>query len=93
MDQGVATLPMFRLTGLYRASSVLAAPWDKLPVNLCDDLETDVRPSGVLRVGSTPAQAQSGSEVVRKEVWRWFVLAGLALLMVEWYVYTRRVQI
>lgn len=93
VDQGVATLPMFRLTGLYRASSVLTAPWDKLPVNLCDDLETDVRPSGVLRFGSTPAQAQSGSEVVRKEVWRWFVLAGLALLMVEWYVYTRRVQL
>ena len=93
VDQGVATLPMFRLTGLYRAASGLEAPWDKLPVNLCDELETDLRPAAVLRVGSTPAQAQSGSEVVRKEVWRWFVLAGLALLMVEWYVYTRRVQL
>jgi hypothetical protein len=38
--------------------------------------------------------AASGSSIqARKEIWRWILLVGLALLFLEWIVFNRRVFI
>ena len=93
VELGRVTLPMFRQSGLYRAESGLAPPWDQVPVNVTSMTESELRPADLLEIGSTPVSARSESDVVQREVWRWFVLAALGVLMIEWLVYCRRMYL
>ena len=58
-----------------------------------DEIESDLRPATQLDVGTAPVQAQSAVVAVRREVWRWFVWVALAVLVVEWLVFTRRMHL
>ncbi len=81
----------------------------KLPfaVNLFDERESDLAPRGMIPEG-TPAELEEGYRIkigyntvvgtqkapaVRKDVWWWFALLALGVLLVEWYIYNRRVYI
>jgi len=92
---GRATLPAFTQVGFYEADSAagIASPMDRLPVNLLDELESDVRPADRLAVGSGVVQATAESSLIRREVWQWFAWAALGLLLIEWLVYTRRMRV
>ena len=93
---GRVSLPAFTRVGFYDAdeSAGVNSPYDRLPVNLLDPLESDVRPAEVLEVGSGAAvAAAAGSSVVRKEIWPWFAWGALGLLLVEWLVYTGRMRV
>lgn len=92
---GRATLPAFTRVGFYEsdASAGIEAPMDRLAVNLLDELESDVRPADRLAVGSGVVQATAESSLIRREVWQWFAWAALGLLLVEWFVYTRRMRV
>lgn len=91
--RGRAVLPVFRRAGVYRAESPVDAPWDRLCVNLTHEVESDLRPAAQLEVGVAAVAPQGESASVRREVWTWFVWAALAVLMVEWFVYTRRMHV
>ncbi len=99
VENGRAILPMFTRTGLYIAppasprSPGAEQPWDRIGVNLLDANESDLRVAQDLQIGSTLTKGQLGSSVVKKEIWPWFVLAALVLLMLEWIVYTRRMSL
>ena len=63
--------------------------------NLLDAFESDVRASetldlGVRRVEASSARAEGAS---RRSLWPWLILACLAVLMVEWWVYNRKVMV
>ncbi|MEX0744445.1 MAG: VWA domain-containing protein [Phycisphaeraceae bacterium] len=89
-----AHLPPFARVGVYRTSDEsVEPPFDRLAVNLLDPLESDVRVRGELNVGTSSVAAAADHALTRREVWRWFVWAGLAMLMIEWLVYTRRMHI
>lgn len=89
---GEALLPKFERVGVYRTGSdAVEPPYDQLPVNLLSESESDLRPAERLEVGATVAAGEAGSALIRREVWEWFVWGALALLVVEWLVYTRRV--
>lgn len=60
-------------------------------VNLFDADESDLAARSEVTVGSQTAQA---GEVRRppRELWRWAVLAGLLVVLAEWWVYAARVR-
>jgi hypothetical protein len=61
-------------------------------VNLLDARESDIEPRQRFKVGEDTVAA--GSERARPhDLWKWLVLAALGLLLLEWYVYNRRVGV
>ena len=44
-------------------------------------------------VGQEQVTNDVGSFFRRRELWKWLALVALALVLFEWYVYNRRVQI
>ncbi|MEN6449300.1 MAG: BatA and WFA domain-containing protein [Thermoguttaceae bacterium] len=65
----------------------------QLAVNLFDPAESSIRPdrSPSIKVGDVKVKAESGWESARREIWKYLVLTGLAVLLLEWYTYIRRV--
>lgn len=93
-------------TGVYLARW---APTGRLPftVNLFDFRESDLAsrglvpagtPSGVaesykIKIGYNPVTGTRKTPEVQKDIWWYFALAALGVLLVEWYVYNRRIYI
>jgi hypothetical protein len=46
-----------------------------------------------VRIGFEDIKAEAGWKPVRRETWRWLLLAALAVLVLEWYIYNRRAYI
>jgi len=46
-----------------------------------------------LKVGDSKVAGQTGREPARRDAWKLLVLAALAVLLFEWYIYNRRVYI
>ncbi len=88
-----ATLDAFVRTGIYVAVEGVDPPFDRLPVNLLDSLESSLCPADVLEVGTIVAEGQARSVAIHREVWPWFIWAALGILMLEWFVYTRRMYL
>jgi hypothetical protein len=76
-------------------------------VNLFDARESDIAPRGLVPAGVPPGQedaykikigyntVESTKEIQRsyKESWWWLAIAALVIILVEWYIYNRRVYI
>ena len=61
-------------------------------VNLLDAEESNIEPRPIITIGSDRIEA--GKEHGQpREMWKWFAVVALALLMLEWYVYNRRIYI
>lgn len=78
----------------------------RFAVNLFDPSESDVRlrtletPEDAqaaqiasLKVGNIDIAAAAGAAPARQELWRWLLLGILGLLVLEWYIYHRRVYV
>jgi len=67
----------------------------RFAVNLFDTTESDIRPDSTpsLDIGYVRVVAQSGWEAARQETWKWLLGLGLVVLLVEWYIYNRRVSL
>ena len=63
----------------------------RFAVNLFDTRESNIRPEPTIEFPHETVAGQIGSEATRFEAWKWVLLAGLAVLLFEWYVYNRRV--
>ena len=61
-------------------------------VNLLDAAESDIAPREGISAGRFDqyAKADAGLKRANVELWRWIVLAGLALLLFEWWYYNKR---
>ncbi len=93
-------------TGIYLAQW---EPKGLLPfaVNLFDARESDLAPRGLvpegaptrmaeaykIKIGYNPVTGTQKPPVVQKDIWWYFALLALGVLLVEWYVYNRRVYI
>jgi hypothetical protein len=66
---------------------------DQFAVNLFDPRESDIRPdrSPAIKVGDMEVKGEGVWQAARKEIWKTLVLIGLAVLLVEWYIYNRRI--
>lgn len=89
-DGGDFVLPALDHVGLYTLDIPIPG-YDKMAVNLLDTNESNLIPSD-------HAPGEIGTKVAangraRVELWWWLALAGVPLLMIEWFVYTRRVHL
>ena len=64
-------------------------------VNLFDPRESDIRPSEhpTLKIGFVEVSAERGWKNARREIWKMLLLAGLVVLLGEWYIYNHRVAL
>jgi hypothetical protein len=82
--------PMPRV-GIYRVK------WDgqvqrSFAVNLLDSRESDLSPRPSIDIGDESIKAGETRSAPR-DVWKWVALVALLLLLLEWYIYNRRVYI
>jgi hypothetical protein len=93
-------------TGIYLAKW---EPKGLLPfaVNLFDPRESDLAPRGLvpdgvpesmtesykIKIGYNPVTGTQKPVTIQKDIWWWLALAALGVLLVEWYIYNRRVYI
>ncbi len=65
----------------------------RFAVNLFDPNESAIRPdlAPTIKIGDVKVAGESGWEPARREIWKYLVLAGLAVLLLEWYIYIRRI--
>lgn len=75
---------------------VYSASWTgggrQFAVNLLDPEESNLQPREAVTIGAEPI----GAGVVDKrprEMWKWLILLALAVVMLEWYVYNKRVYV
>ncbi|TWT44805.1 hypothetical protein RAS1_12230 [Phycisphaerae bacterium RAS1] len=80
--------------GVYRVEPGVSGR-DRAAVNIEDRRESDiVPPGGVLKLGGGVQVAQAQQiRTSTPEVWRWFIGLALAVVLLEWYIYNRRVMI
>lgn len=87
------TLDAFSRAGLYETDDAVPMRYRRLAVNLLDEDESDPRVAERLSIGTSALSGQAEAVEIRKEIWPWFVWGALALLLIEWVVYTRRMHI
>jgi hypothetical protein len=65
----------------------------RFAVNLFDDTESNLRPRTSVKLGHVEVKQGEAWEPARHDAWKWILLAALAVLAVEWYIYNRRVHV
>ena len=81
-------------TGIYRVEDEAADSLDQLlAVNLLDSRESNLVVRDELEIGYEEIKGKSTEVPRRQEYWTWVILTALAVLLLEWYIYNRRVLI
>lgn len=77
--------------GLYKVSWKDA--WRRsFAVNLLDPSESAIEPRSAVQIGAVAVTAATETKQAF-ELWKWFVLCAVGLILVEWYVYNKRIFI
>lgn len=88
---GDFVLPALNRVGLYQTDPPIPQ-YENIAVNLLDPNESNLLPADVAP-GSGGHAIAVASAKTRMEIWWWLVAAALPLLIIEWWVYTRRVHL
>ena len=94
-EAGDFALPPLERVGLY-ATDPPVPQYEQLAVNLLDGVESNVQPAAASNaLGGVAAEVrETDANKSRMELWWWVVAcAALPLLLIEWWVYTRRVHL
>ncbi len=86
------TLGALQRAGLYEVTGVINADI-VLAVNLSSDHESAIATADRVNIGGESRTAGGTREAGTKEIWHWFVLAGLFLLSVEWMLFAWRTRV
>jgi hypothetical protein len=91
-EDGDFVLPPLDHAGIYRTEPPIPG-FDRIAVNLLNENESDLQPIDRGPVGQ--AVSGGGSATRRRiDLWWWIVACGVTpLLLIEWWVYTRRVHL
>jgi hypothetical protein len=67
----------------------------RFTVNLFDPLESDIRPreENTIRIGYVDVEGETAFEPSRFELWKYLLVVALVVLLLEWYIYNRRVYL
>lgn len=84
-------LPADRV-GIYRASHAKGGG-EMFAVNLADARESDLLPRDTLAFGGFEVVKESEKVRTNEELWWYFALTGFGILILEWWVYNRRVYV
>lgn len=80
------------LVGVYRATPT-ADGSSTYAVNLFSRNESFIRPNTEFVIGGTAVTSQQRVETVNVPVWPWLLTLALAVLFLEWAVYSRRILV
>jgi hypothetical protein len=80
-----------RTVGVYRVEPGVEGR-DRFAVNLLDAAESNIVPRD-FKVGGQTVEIGQKIRLQTPEIWRWFVGAALVFVLLEWYIYNRRVMI
>lgn len=69
----------------------LERPIETFCVNLFSTRESNLATEATVKMGFEKVDASKATAQARQETWRWILLVGLAMLVVEWIVFNRRV--
>jgi hypothetical protein len=90
-DAGDFVLPGLERVGIYQTDPPIPQ-FERMAVNLLDPNESNLIPAASAP-GGKPEDVKEGSGLVRRDLWRYLMMGGIAMLFVEWWVYTRRVHL
>ena len=62
-------------------------------VNIFDAQESDILPKAEIETQWETIEGESAWLPMRREYWKWLVVLALIVLLVEWYIYNRRVYV
>ena len=80
--------------GIYQVfAKGVEKPVESFCVNLFSARESNLAVADSIQMGYEKVAASGSIVQARQEIWRWVLLLGLALLVVEWIVFNRRVFI
>jgi hypothetical protein len=79
------------LPGVYTIKR--ATEEEAVALNLLDPNESCGKVKDQLKFGDEKVQAQKQVPPPRQEGWKWFAWAALAILLAEWWIYHRRIEI
>ena len=93
-DTGDFVVPSLDRVGVYTLD-VPVPGYDKMAVNLLDGNESNLVPLATNEApGGVGDSVKASGGKTRVELWWWVVAcAALPLLLIEWFVYTRRVHL
>jgi hypothetical protein len=89
--QGDVALPALEHVGIYKTDPPIPG-FERMAVNLLDPNESNLVPASTAP-GGTAEAVKEGTGKVRRDLWRYLVMAGIGMLFIEWWVYTRRVHL
>jgi hypothetical protein len=78
------------LVGIYEVEPGIPGE-NHFAVNLFDPVESMVRPADEVVIGVETVQANKAEVQVNRPAWPYFLMALLAVLLLEWIIYNRRV--
>ena len=83
------------VVGLYRAEPQPDRGAEPLlyPVNLFSTGESHIAPNAGLKLGREKVGTIESVRTVNEPIWPWLLAAAFAVMLIEWYVYTRRVYV
>lgn len=79
--------------GVYRVREGKSDVTQQFAVNLFDTVESDIRPNNMLETSKERIEGQQTVVPARFEFWKFLLIASLVILMLEWYIYNRRVYL
>jgi hypothetical protein len=65
----------------------------RFAVNLFSPTESNIAPRDAIHLGNSTIAPATHDEVGQREFWPWAALLALLILLIEWYVYQRRLQV
>lgn len=65
----------------------------RFPVALLSESESNLAPKKSLDFGEFQVRVEEREEESARDLWWWFALAAFVVMMLEWYVYNRRVYV
>lgn len=88
-EDGTVTIPPRGRVGYYTIPGVLP-PNDRIMVNLLSAIETTTVPVRSIRMSGGEARVTAGRRAVPRELWPWLIAAVIAVLLLEWVLYSAR---
>ena len=93
-DESRYTFTKTEVPGIYQVfAKGIEKPVESFCVNLFSSRESDLAVADSIKMGFESVPASGTTIQARKETWRWILLFALALLVIEWIVFNRRVFI
>ena len=86
------------ILGVYRYQARMTeqqdekAPTRSFAVNLLDANESNIEPKKAINIGSERIVTDE-EKFQTREIWKWILLLAVLLLVIEWFVYQRRIAI